>query len=56
VLEVFVNSRTVLSTRVYPDSGVCFGVSAFVVGNAEGDGDGVGVERFDVWELRAKED
>jgi beta-fructofuranosidase len=52
VLEVFVNSRTVLTTRVYPDSGVCFGVLPFVVGGKKEDG-GVCVEKFNVWELRS---
>jgi beta-fructofuranosidase len=51
-LEVFVNSRTVLTTRVYPDSGVCFGVLPFVVGGKKEDG-GVCVEKFNVWELRS---
>ncbi|KAI4758385.1 Arabinanase/levansucrase/invertase [Aureobasidium sp. EXF-3400] len=51
VLEVFVNGRTVVTTRVYPESGKCFGVMPWVVGKS---GDGVGMERFEVWELRGK--
>lgn len=49
VLEVFINSRTVLTTRVYPESGKCFGVVPFVVG----EGTGMRMERCNVWELRA---
>jgi beta-fructofuranosidase len=47
-LEIFVNGRTVVTTRVYPKSGKCFGVKPWVVGV------GVQMERFDVWGLSAK--
>ncbi|KAK7959245.1 GMC oxidoreductase-like protein [Apiospora aurea] len=29
-LEVFANERTAISTRIYPDSGACYGISPFV--------------------------
>jgi beta-fructofuranosidase len=29
VLEIFVNNRVAITTRVYPDSGKCFGVDAW---------------------------
>jgi beta-fructofuranosidase len=53
-LEVFVNARTVLTTRIYPESGKCFGVLPFVVvgGKEEEAENEVRVERCQVWELR----
>lgn len=51
MLEIFVNGRTVVTTRVYPESGKCFGVMPWVAGKS---GDDVGMERFEVWELRGK--
>jgi len=42
VLEVFVNNRVVITTRVYPDSGTCFGIECFGTAAAE---------RFAVWPL-----
>lgn len=48
MIEVFINGRTVVTTRVYPESGKCFGVKPWVVGK------GVSMERFEVWELRGK--
>jgi len=50
VIEVFINNRTVITTRVYPESGNCFGVMPFVVGKGR---DGVEMSRCEVWELRA---
>jgi len=46
VLEVFVNNRIAITTRVYPDSGTCFGIEGF--GNNLG-----GVEDFVVWPLKS---
>jgi len=46
VLEVFVNNRVAITTRVYPDSGTCFGIEGF--GNNLG-----GVKDFVVWPLKS---
>jgi beta-fructofuranosidase len=51
VLEVFVNGRTVVTTRVYPESGKCFGVMPWVVGKEK---EGTRIKKFEVWELRGK--
>lgn len=53
-LEVFVNGRTALTTRIYPESGKCFGVLPFVVvgGKEEEAENEARVERCKVWELR----
>ena len=48
VLEIFVNDRVVITTRVYPDSGTCFGVEAF--GNDLGE-----VRDFTVWPLESSD-
>jgi beta-fructofuranosidase len=53
VLEVFINGRTVLTTRIYPESGKCFGVLPFVVVGDEREAeDEVKVEKCQIWELR----
>jgi hypothetical protein len=53
VLEVFVNGRTVISTRVYRSEGICCGIRFF----AEKEGDGGVVDegaallvRAEVWD------
>ena len=68
MVEVFVNSRTVVSTRVYPESGKCFGVKPFVVLKGEHETEETErkkvedaevekqVKRFEVWELRGDGD
>jgi beta-fructofuranosidase len=50
VLEVFVNGRTVISTRVYRSEGLCCGVRFF----AEKGGDGVVVDEGPVVLVRAE--
>jgi beta-fructofuranosidase len=53
VLEVFINGRTVLTTRIYPESGKCFGVLPFVVVGEEREVEGLArVEKCQIWELR----
>jgi beta-fructofuranosidase len=53
VLEVFINGRTVLTTRIYPESGKCFGVLPFVVVGEQREVEGqVRVEKCQVWELK----
>ncbi|KAK8113010.1 hypothetical protein PG984_013536 [Apiospora sp. TS-2023a] len=44
-LEIFANERTAISTRVYPESGTCYGISTFVEGN------GCEMSQFDYWEM-----
>ncbi|KAI5251459.1 Arabinanase/levansucrase/invertase [Aureobasidium subglaciale] len=51
VFEVFVNSRTVLTTRVYPNSGRCFGVVPFVV-DSKNTKSRTQLERLRVWALK----
>jgi len=51
VIEVFINNRTVLTTRVYPESGNCFGVMPFVAGEGR---EAVEMSRCEGWELRAE--
>jgi len=48
VLEIFVNDRVAITTRVYPDSGKCFAVDAWV-GRAES----ARMTRCSIWELRS---
>jgi beta-fructofuranosidase len=54
VLELFINNRTTLTTRIYPESGKCFGILPFVVaeGKSSGREDICIIQKFDVWELR----
>ena len=47
VLEIFVNDRVVITTRIYPDSGKCFGVDAWVGGRGHAE-----IVRREVWELK----
>ncbi|KAJ5741069.1 hypothetical protein N7493_000941 [Penicillium malachiteum] len=51
VLEVFVNGRTAITTRVYPESGMCFGVETFYE-SKDGD-ERPDFKRFDIWEISA---
>lgn len=44
-LEVFANERTAISTRVYPESGACYGISPFVEGGE------CEMSQFDYWEM-----
>ncbi|KAI4845802.1 Arabinanase/levansucrase/invertase [Aureobasidium sp. EXF-8845] len=55
VLELFVNGRTVLTTRIYPAAGgKCFGILPFVVvGKSSASEDPCMIQKFDIWELRA---
>ena len=46
VLEIFVNDRVAITTRVYPDSGKCFGVNAWVAEEAHAE-----LVRCKAWEL-----
>ncbi|KAK7963930.1 glycoside hydrolase family 32 protein [Apiospora saccharicola] len=46
-LEIFANERTAISTRVYPESGACYGISPFV------EGGGCEMSQFDYWEMAA---
>ncbi|CAD0040339.1 unnamed protein product [Aureobasidium pullulans] len=52
VLEIFVNSRTVITTRIYPESGKCYGISPFVVDEKDVESC-ARMDRFKVWELNA---
>ncbi|THX80430.1 Arabinanase/levansucrase/invertase [Aureobasidium pullulans] len=52
VLEIFVNSRTVITTRIYPESGKCYGISPFVVNEKDVESC-ARMDRFKVWELNA---
>ncbi|KAK8859700.1 glycoside hydrolase family 32 protein [Apiospora arundinis] len=45
-LEVFANERTAISTRVYPPTGACHGISTFVEGDIE-----CKMLEFDYWEM-----
>ena len=47
VLEIFVNDRVAITTRVYPDSGKCFGVGAWVEEGAHAK-----LVRCKAWELK----
>ncbi|KAK7911575.1 glycoside hydrolase family 32 protein [Apiospora marii] len=44
-LELFANERTAISTRIYPDSGACCGISPFVEGGE------CEMSQFDFWEM-----
>ncbi|KAK8078812.1 hypothetical protein PG994_002619 [Apiospora phragmitis] len=44
-LEVFANERTAMSTRIYPESGACYGISPFVEGGE------CEMLQFDYWEM-----
>ncbi|KAJ5166480.1 uncharacterized protein N7482_005261 [Penicillium canariense] len=51
VLEVFVNSRTVISTRIYHPSGQCFGIRFFAERNSSQPGDEPALLlRADAWD------
>ncbi|KAJ9609006.1 putative beta-Fructufuranosidase [Cladophialophora chaetospira] len=49
VLEVFLNERTAVTTRVYPDVATCFGIEVFV--EETGDEEGVVWRRNQGWEI-----
>ncbi|KAK8029698.1 glycoside hydrolase family 32 protein [Apiospora rasikravindrae] len=44
-LEVFANERTAVSTRIYPESGTCYGIFPFV------EGDECNMSQCDYWEM-----
>ena len=50
VLEIFVNDRVAITTRVYPDSGKCFGVDAWIEGGGYAE-----IVRREAWELKLDE-
>ncbi len=52
VLEIFVNSRTVITTRVYPVSAKCFGIRPFAERLPMGNGEPSKVLNCVCWELR----
>lgn len=52
VLEIFVNERVVISTRVYPESGKCFGLQPFATYREDGGNDKVETKRCIAWELK----
>lgn len=52
VLEVFVNERVAITTRIYPASGICTAVRPFATYSSKPAGDGVAKAlEFAVWEL-----
>lgn len=46
VLEIFVNNRVAITTRVYPDTGKCFGVRPWA-----GEEENVVLRQCRLWEL-----
>ncbi|ETI28597.1 hypothetical protein G647_01048 [Cladophialophora carrionii CBS 160.54] len=51
-LEVFVNERTAVATRIYPDRATCFGVEVFLEAESGSEGGEVAWRRSQCWEIR----
>jgi beta-fructofuranosidase len=49
VLEVFVNERTAISTRLYPSSTICYGLKVF--SEQLEDAEAPELRRFDFWDI-----
>ena len=53
ILEIFVNERVALTTRIYPESSKCYGVQPFVEYKKEPrDGERARVVYLRAWELQ----
>ena len=50
-LEIFLNDRTAISTRVYPESGTCYGIRPYLKGHS---GDITPVLDFSVWPMQTR--